>query len=84
MPLAQVGLGYGVDDLHGTIMEEKIFHMAGAKTPQEQTVAALENAIREAGRDPMQRDSHYNRIVSTFRAVPVATVEAEAGELAGV
>ncbi len=82
LPLAQVALGYGVDDLHGTIMEEKIFHMAGAKTPQEQTVAALEDAIREAGRDPMQRDSHYNRIASTFRAVPVETVAA--GELASV
>ena len=67
LPLAQVALGYGVDDLHGTIMEEKIFHMAGSKTPQGQTVAALENAIREAGREPMQRDSHYNRIASTHR-----------------
>ena len=84
LPLAQVALGYGVDDLHGTIMEEKIFHMAGAKTPQEQTVAALENAIREAGRDPMQRDSHYNRIASTNRVVPVAAVAREAGELANV
>ena len=67
LPLAQVALGYGVDDLHGTIMEEKIFHMAGSKTPQGQTVAALENAIREAGREPTQRDSHYNRIASTHR-----------------
>ncbi len=67
LPLAQVALGYGVDDLHGTIMEEKIFHMAGSKTPQGQTVAALEKAIREAGREPMQRDSHYNRIASTHR-----------------
>ena len=41
LPLAQLSLSYGVDDLHGTIMEEKIFHMAGAKTPQEQTVARL-------------------------------------------
>jgi aminodeoxyfutalosine synthase len=62
LPLAQVSLAYGVDDLHGTIMEEKIFHMAGAKTPQEQTVAALEHAIREAGRIPVQRDSHYQPI----------------------
>ena len=84
LPLAQVALGYGVDDLHGTIMEEKIFHMAGAKTPQEQTVAALENAIREAGRDPMQRDSHYNRIASTNRVVPVAATMFEAEALAGV
>ena len=84
LPLAQVALGYGVDDLHGTIMEEKIFHMAGSKTPQGQTVAALENAIREAGREPMQRDSHYNRIASTAPPVsPAAAPRAEAA-LAGV
>jgi aminodeoxyfutalosine synthase len=62
LPLAQVSLSFGVDDLHGTIMEEKIFHMAGATTPQELTVAALEHAIREAGRVPMQRDSYYRHI----------------------
>jgi aminodeoxyfutalosine synthase len=62
LPLAQVSLSYGVDDLHGTILEEKIFHMAGATTPQQQTVAALEHAIREAGRQPVQRDSHYRHI----------------------
>jgi aminodeoxyfutalosine synthase len=59
-----VSLSYGVDDLHGTIMEEKIFHMAGATTPQELTVATLEQAIREAGRDPIQRDSYYRHIGS--------------------
>jgi aminodeoxyfutalosine synthase len=62
LPLAQVSLSYGVDDLHGTIIEEKIFHMAGAKTPQEQTVATLEQVIREAGRDPVQRDSYYRHL----------------------
>jgi aminodeoxyfutalosine synthase len=62
LPLAQVSLNYGVDDLHGTIMEEKIFHMAGAKTPQEQTVATLEHVIREAGREPIQRDSYYRHL----------------------
>src|SRR5213595_1296881 len=62
LPLAQVSLNYGVDDLHGTILEEKIFHMAGATTPQQQTVAALEHAIREAGREPVQRDSYYRHI----------------------
>jgi aminodeoxyfutalosine synthase len=65
LPLAQIALNYGVDDLHGTIMEEKIFHMAGATTPQEQTVAALERVIREAGREPRQRDTFYQRIAST-------------------
>jgi aminodeoxyfutalosine synthase len=62
LPLAQIALSYGVDDLHGTIIEEKIFHMAGATTPQQQTVAALENAIREAGREPRQRDSYYRHV----------------------
>ena len=89
LPLAQVALGYGVDDLHGTIMEEKIFQMAGAKTGQGQTVAALEKAIREAGREPMQRDSHYNRIASTStasrpEAVPAPLAPSPARALAGV
>ena len=59
LALAQISLSYGVDDLHGTLMEEKIFHMAGATTPQEQTVASLERTIREAHREPVQRDSYY-------------------------
>ncbi len=62
LPLAAVALNYGIDDLHGTIAEEKIFHMAGATTPQQQTIAAMEKAIREAGREPMQRDTWYRRI----------------------
>ncbi len=65
LPLSQVALNYGVDDLHGTIMEEKIFHMAGAKTPQAMTVATLERTIREAGREPCQRNSFYEPIAST-------------------
>jgi aminodeoxyfutalosine synthase len=72
LPLAQVSLSYGVDDLHGTIMEEKIFHMAGAKTPQEQTVATLENVIREAGREPVQRDSFYRHIPRQRPPAPTA------------
>jgi aminodeoxyfutalosine synthase len=63
LPLAALALAYGVDDLHGTIMEEKIFHMAGAKTPVGQTQAAFEKAIREAGRIPVPRDTWYRRLV---------------------
>ena len=73
LPLAQVSLSYGVDDLHGTILEEKIFHMAGATTPQQQTIAALEHAIREAGREPMQRDSHYRHISPRQTSAMLAT-----------
>lgn len=75
LPLASLALNYGVDDLHGTIMEEKIFHMAGAQTPTYQTMQSLEKAIREAGREPMQRDTWYRRIPSTWRE-PVAVEEA--------
>ena len=59
MKLAQVGLSYGADDLHGTIVEEHIFHMAGAQSPQQQTEQALVRAIREAGRIPVQRNTFY-------------------------
>ena len=59
---AQVALSYGVDDLHGTIQQEKIFHMAGSQTPQGQTVINLERAIREAGRIPVQRNTFYQQI----------------------
>jgi aminodeoxyfutalosine synthase len=76
LPLAQVSLSYGVDDLHGTIMEEKIFHMAGAKTPQEQTVGTLEHVIREAGREPVQRDSYYRHLPKK-RPATSAAVESE-------
>ena len=61
MKLAQVSLSYGVDDLDGTIIEEKIYHMAGAQTPQQMAQAEMVRAIREAGREPVQRDSLYLR-----------------------
>jgi len=77
LPLAQISLSYGVDDLHGTIMEEKIFHMAGAKTPQEQTVATLEHVIREAGREPMQRDSYYRHLPKLHPAEPAVPAARE-------
>lgn len=77
LPLASIALNYGVDDLHGTIKEEKIFHMAGAKTPQQQTIVSMEKAIREAGRQPMQRDTFYKRIKSTHPRNPVGTLTRE-------
>jgi len=62
---AQIALSYGVDDLHGTIQQEKIFHMAGSQTPQGQTVLTLERSIREAGRIPIQRDTFYRQLTPT-------------------
>jgi aminodeoxyfutalosine synthase len=62
LKLAQVALSYGADDLHGTIIEEHIFHMAGATSPQLQTEAEMLKAIREAGRTPVQRNTFYEPI----------------------
>ncbi len=59
LKLAQVALSYGADDLHGTIIEEHIFHMAGAASPQLQSEAELLKVIREAGRVPVQRNTFY-------------------------
>jgi aminodeoxyfutalosine synthase len=62
MKLAQVALSYGADDLHGTIVEEHIFRMAGSGTPQFQPEAALIKAIRETGRVPVQRNTFYESV----------------------
>jgi aminodeoxyfutalosine synthase len=62
MKLAQVALSYGADDLHGTIIEEHIFHMAGATSPQLQTETDMIKAIRETGRTPVQRNTFYEPI----------------------
>ena len=62
LKLAQVALSYGADDLHGTILEEHIFHMAGARSPQLQTETEMLKAIRETGRAPVQRNTFYEPI----------------------
>src|SRR3954467_5334300 len=58
--VAQVSLWFGVDDLDGTVQEEKIYHMAGARTPEAMTTTAIRRLIRAAGRDPIERDTLYN------------------------
>lgn len=59
---AQIGLSCGADDLDGTVVEEKIVHMAGAQTPLGLTRAKIEHLIREAGRDPIERDTLYRPV----------------------
>jgi aminodeoxyfutalosine synthase len=58
--VAQLALWFGVDDLDGTVQEEKIYHMAGARTPEAMTTSAIRRLIRIAGRDPVERDTLYN------------------------
>ena len=59
---AQVALSFGADDLDGTVVHEKIYHEAGAETPQEATVAEIRRLIAEAGRVPVERDTLYHRV----------------------
>jgi aminodeoxyfutalosine synthase len=57
---AQTLLEFGVDDLDGTVVQERIYHMAGAATPHEMALDDLLRVIRAAGRVPVQRDTVYN------------------------
>jgi len=57
--IAQTSLWFGVDDLDGTVQEERIYHMAGARTPEALTKFALGRLIRAAGRTPVERDTLY-------------------------
>lgn len=59
---AQIALSFGVDDVDGTVQEEKIYHMAGADTPQGMTRTKLVRLIREAGRVAVERDTLYERL----------------------
>ena len=58
--VAQTALWFGVDDLDGTVQEERIYHMAGAPTPEAMTPAEISRLIRAAGRTPIERDTLYN------------------------
>jgi len=58
--VAQTALWFGADDLDGTVQEEKIYHMAGSRTPESMTTREIERLIRAAGREPIERDTLYN------------------------
>jgi aminodeoxyfutalosine synthase len=60
LKLAQVSLAFGVNDLDGTVVEEKISHAAGVDTGQELSRSELARVIRAAGRIPVERDTLYN------------------------
>ena len=70
--IAQIALRFGADDIDGTVIEEKIYHDAGATTPQHMTRAGLERLIRAAGRVPFERDTMYNPVDRSKTPLPVA------------
>lgn len=77
MKLAQVALSYGADDIHGTIVEEHIFKMAGTQAPQAHTEAELIRTIRETGRIPVQRNTFYEPITDHEEPVGTSPTQAE-------
>jgi aminodeoxyfutalosine synthase len=67
--IAQIALRFGADDIDGTVVEEKIYHDAGATTTQSLRRTELLGLIRKAGREPVERDTLYHpvqRSESTF------------------
>jgi aminodeoxyfutalosine synthase len=60
---AQIALSFGADDLDGTVVHELIYHDAGAQTPEGLTVTQLHHLIREAGREPVERDTLYRQVI---------------------
>jgi aminodeoxyfutalosine synthase len=69
--VAQVALRFGADDLDGTVVEEKIYHDAGAGTPQVMTRQEIVRLIRDAGREPIERDTLYRPVSRTETSVTV-------------
>ena len=70
--IAQIALQFGADDLDGTVIEEKIYHDAGATTPQGMTRKQLCRLITEAGRVPVERDTLYHAVTRTEDSFTVA------------
>src|SRR3984957_16453487 len=70
--IAQIALRFGADDLDGTVIEEKIYHDAGATTPQGMTRKELCRLITEAGRVPVERDTLYRSVTRSEDSFTVA------------
>jgi len=62
MPVAQVALHFGANDVQGTLVREEIFRAAGSTTGTEQKLDELVHVVRAAGRIPVQRDTLYNEL----------------------
>jgi aminodeoxyfutalosine synthase len=70
--IAQIALRFGADDIDGTVIEEKIYHDAGATTPQGMRRQELMRLITAAGRVPVERDTLYRSVMRTEDTFTVA------------
>ena len=69
--IAQIALRFGADDIDGTVVEEKIYHDAGATTSQSLRRQELLGLIRKAGREPLERDTLYRPVERTETAFTI-------------
>jgi aminodeoxyfutalosine synthase len=72
--VAQIAQWYGANDLDGTVQEERIYHMAGSRTPETLSTADIRRLIAAAGRDPVERDTFY-RVLDEPAAVPAGPID---------
>ena len=79
--VSQVSLHFGVNDLEGTVVREKIYHEAGAHTAQAMTLDQILRLIRGARKEPVERDSFY-RVIRTFDDDPTPSATPVRGEVA--
>ena len=70
--MAQIALRFGADDIDGTVIEEKIYHDAGATTPQGMRREELMQLIQAAGRVPFERDTMYRAVTRSEDTFTVA------------
>jgi aminodeoxyfutalosine synthase len=71
--VSQAALAFGVDDLEGTVVREKIYHEAGARTAQHMSLAAILRLIRGASKTPVERDALY-QVIREFDAADDGSV----------
>ena len=81
--ISQTSLHFGVNDMEGTMVREKIYHEAGAHTAQAMTLDAILRLIRGAGKVPVERDSFY-RVVRTFDGGPAPEGSGDSSKAASV
>jgi aminodeoxyfutalosine synthase len=74
--ISQISLDFGVNDLEGTVVREKIYHEAGAHTAQAMTLHQILRIIRGARKEPAERDSFYNILRTTFDEPVLPTTDA--------
>jgi len=82
-PVSQISLHFGVNDIEGTVVREKIYHAVGAHTPQGMTLPQLLSLIRGAGKVPAERDSFYH-VLREFAPDETGAIDDSTVPLAGV